>query len=690
MQNKLIVLLSVILLAVANPVLVIAKTTMESSSGTGYSSVEWQAIKLQESIENKIKRSLRPIITEDNYVIEVKVGIDLDRAEDPTPKKKIKSVQKKKVQFSNVAFPKNGDDFVVFNKLGLEAPIVGEEPIESEVSEAELNQKATIELNDRYNLFNFLETVNISITFDKSVSEKARENIKAVLDGLSFYTKDTIPQYNIQYIDLKEKPAKEEDKKDEKKQAAAVAKEAAPKKPEVIKEQIIQERRPDLDAREDRFKNLDIMIGMIAGALVLGLTALYINHKGNKVEETVTSVNENNDTVESETEEEVVAENTDSVDEENTNAGEDMIDLTGNDAVTAKINLGLERFRTVMQHHKSDAILQMKEWIQSGGTQESEALKALVQVLSDGELTEIFKLLNIDERSSWKTMLDGEMTKEEIAKSFVFIGNELIKKMMVPSLIDDYEICDLLLSVSAEDASKYCVKYPSLGVVFANVLSAKVISEMFKMLPHDVAVNIIESSTVFKREEIMQQMPMLKELLIKAKESKERPPFLKRIIDILPTAKPDIERRLYTTLLTHLSVDEASSIALSVLPSEIVDRLPGETFKEVMGVMSQDDQVFYLACLNENSRERQLDRFAPTGSKIRDMLEMELEGLLGNDVQMKRLTGERKAEVMQNFLKAARNYLSKNAGAKKEVWPVTREWLESIKSEIDYQKKKAA
>lgn len=137
------------------------------------------------------------------------------------------------------------------------------------------------------------------------------------------------------------------------------------KKPEVIKEQIIQERRPDLDAHEDRFKNLDIMIGMIVGALVLGLTALYINHKGNKVEESITSVNENTDSIESEVDQEVNAENEDSVDEENTDVGEDMIDLTGNDAITAKINLGLERFRTVMEHHKSDAILQIKEWIQA-------------------------------------------------------------------------------------------------------------------------------------------------------------------------------------------------------------------------------------------------------------------------------------------------------------------------------------
>lgn len=672
-----------------------AKTVGTSAevNGVSYNSVEWQAIKLQESIESKIKRSLRPIVADDDYIIEVKVKIDLDRAEDPTPKKKIKSVQRKKVQFSNVAFPKDGDAFVVFNKLGLEAPIVGEEPIESEVSDAELNQKAIIELNDRYNLFNFLESVNVNITFDNGLSPKTRGNIKSTLDGLSFYLKDAIPQFNVQYVELKEKPEEIVDEEKEKgKKVEEVLKEVPPKEEEVKKEHIVEERRPAIDKKEDRFKNLDIMIGLIVGAVVLGLAALYIAKSGSKSEEKIESDNVNDDTSEQKVEEEIIAENEDTS-ENNDNqeeTGEDMIDLTLNDAVTAKINQGLERFRTVMQHHKSDTILLIKEWIKAGSESEAAALTALVQVLNDQELSEIFKLLSIDERGSWKLFLDGEMKKEEVAKAFIFIGNEIIKMMMVPSLIEDYEVCDLLLSLSAEDASKYCVQYPDLGIVFTNVLSGKVISEMFKLLPNELSLDIIERSTVFRKDEILKQMPLLKGLLLKSKASKERPPFLKTIIEILPTAKADLERKLYSTLLNHLTIEETSLIAVSILPSEVLDRLPGETFKEVMSVMSQEDQIVYLACLSEGHRNKQLERFAPAGSKSRDLIEIELSTVLGNEMMMKRLNGERKNMVMQNFLKVARDYLSKNAEAKKEVQPVMREWLDGIKKEAVTKKARVA
>jgi hypothetical protein len=658
-----------------------AKVDEVGSSGASFNSVEWQTIKLQESIENKIKRSLRPIIIEDNYIIDVKVAIDLGRVEDPTPKKKTKSIQQKKVQFSNAAFPKDGDDFVVFNKLGLEAPIVGEQPIETEVSEAELNERVMIELNDRYNLFNYLESIRINITFDKELSESTRESIQAILNGLSFYTKDTIPQFNVQYISLKDKNAIIDEKSRLIEEENKKLKDELRKKA-VVKEQIIEERKPAQALQEDRFKNLDIMIGMIVGALVLGLTALYINSKGSKVEEKLESTNTN--TSEEHVEEEIVAENEESVQEEkHEDIGEDMIDLTLGDAITAKINQGLERFRTVMQHHKGESILLIKEWIKAGAGPESDALKALVQVLSDQELADIFKLLTNDERGSWKLILDGEMTKEEVAKSFVFIGNEIIKMMMVPSLIDDYEICDLLLSLSAEDAAKYCLKYPDLGIVFTNVLSGKVISEMFKQLPVHVTVDIIEKSAIFKKDEVLKQMPFLKNLLQKVKESKERPPFLKRIIEILPTATADIERKLYSTLLVHLTVEETSQIALSVLPNEVMARLPDETFREVMSLMSQENQIIYLACLSNMERNTQLERFAARGSKNREMLEIELSSLVDNELSMRRLTGERKNAVMQNFLKVARDYLSKNAMAKKEVTPVVRDWLEDIKGEIN-------
>lgn len=86
MQNKILFIIALIISMCVMPMNLSAKMS-ELSQGTPLMPVEWQAIRLQESIEGKIIRSLNPIIKESDYVIEVKIGLDLDNFEDPSSKK---------------------------------------------------------------------------------------------------------------------------------------------------------------------------------------------------------------------------------------------------------------------------------------------------------------------------------------------------------------------------------------------------------------------------------------------------------------------------------------------------------------------------------------------------------------------------------------------------------------------------
>ncbi len=592
--------------------------------------IEWQAIKLQENIEVKIKRSLLPIISSDDYIIEVKIGVDTDKAEDPSSKKVTKNIQSKKVQFSLAEAPEEGDDFVVFNKIGLEAPLIGDEPVEITSSEVELSQKAIIEMNDRYNLFNFLETIDINLTFDKNLDPKAKQSIQQVIKGLSFNTKDVIPQINTQYIELKI-PKKMEKKPDAPGSPAALAaaKEAAKKSESIF----------------DRFKNLDIMLGLIFSALLIALAMIFIARKGSKVEEdgALTNENKNEDEVKTESNETSTEESDLPPPIDETLEGDDMsIDLTKTDPMTTKIIESLDRFRKILNHHYNDMALMVKAWIKVGKGEEARALKALVQLLNDGELASIFKCLNIDERATWKMCLGVDLSKEELAKSCHFISNQIIQMMMVPSLIDDYEICDLLLALRAEDAAQFSEKNLELGVVFANVLSAKTIGEMFKLLPLETSSEIIEKSTYFKKEDVLAKMPLLKSAMLDFKERRERPPFIKRIVDILPNAKAQLEKKLYGTLLKHLTFEDVRDLAVSTLPGALLNSLPESFFKDVVGKMSIEKQVEYFTILDTEERENALNRFAGKGSKGREMIDLELSTILKNEILVEKIKAERK------------------------------------------------
>lgn len=628
--------------------------------------IEWQAIKLQENIEDKIKRSLLPVIKSEEYVIEVKIGVQADRAEDPSSKKITKNIQSKKVQFSVAEAPEDGDDFVVFNKIGLEAPIIGDEPVEITSSEVELTQKAMIEMNDRYNLFNYLETIDINLTFDKALDSKAKQSIQQIIKGLSFNTKDVIPQINTQYIELK------------------VLKKAETKAPTAgasANQQKIQ--NPEKTSILDRFKNLDIMLGLILSALLIALAMIFIARKGSKVEEEGMLNNENKN------EDEVVAENKELDSEEGKDEslemsespeGDDMsVDLTKTDQMTLKIIEGLDRFRKILNHHYNDMALLVKSWIKTGKGEEANALKGLVQLLNDTELSSIFKCLNIDERATWKMCLNTDLSKEELAKAYHFISSQIIQMMMVPSLIDDYEICDLLLALRAEDAAKFSEKNLELGVIFANVLSAKTIGEMFKLLPLDVSSEIIERSTYFKKEDVLAKMPILKTAMLEFKERRERPPFIKRIVDILPSAKPQLEQKLYATLLRHLSLEDVKNLALSVFPGALLSSLPETFFKEIVGKMTIENQVQYFAVLDNEERENALSRFATKGSKGREMIDLELATVLKNEVLLEKIKSERKEFIEIEFLNQVREQLNENPESQNSVMGMIEVWLQEIK-----------
>ena len=623
--------------------------------------IEWQAIQLQENIESKIIRSLNPIIKESDYIIEVKIVYDKDKAELPSSKKYVKNKQSKKIKFNNSELPKDGDDFIVFNKLGLEAPLVGEEPVEIETSEVEQSQQAMIEMNDRYNLFNFLNAIEIKLTFDKGLSGKTKESINKIINGISFNTKDVVTQINTQYLDLKASKVKNDDLKQLPMSGKAEA------------------EKNGIDKWGERFKNLDIMLGLICSAILLGIVALVIARMGSKHEgvEENKSDNTNNGLNEDIVQEETI--------EENSLAKEDDmdIDLTKTDAQTLKIVAGLERFRKVYSHHYNDMILLLKSWIKVGKGQEAEALKGLVATLTDSELSEIFKGLTIDERGAWKICLNSEMNKEEIAKAFTFISNKIIEAMMVPSLIEDYEVCDLLLDLSGEDAARFCMDHPELGGVFANVLSAKVIGRMFEIMPVHMTADIIEKSSAFKKEEVIKQMPLLKEKLIEIKLKRERPPFLKRIFDILPNAKPEIERKLYSTLITHCSLEDVRETAMKIFPQDLIHNVSEVMFKNILTLMSFENQVMYFAMCSDDIREERLSKFAPEGTKNREMLTIEINSLTENELKLKRVQQDRKDEIDKEYINCARSYISSDNEAQMEVKALVDQWLKSIKEEVE-------
>lgn len=655
-----------------------------------FSPIEWQIVNLQENIEKKIIRSLAPIIAQDEFIIEVKIGIDKDNQDSPSSKNITTTKQAKKVQFNNTEVPSNSDDYVVFNKFGLEAPIVGEEPVEIKTSESELSQKAFIEMSDRYNLFKYLQVISINLTFDKGLPQQTKDVVRKVIQGLTFNLEGIVPQINIQFLELRSsKVAKiEKAKQDEKTGNGNLKGE--------LKEV------PALKSLLEKMENLDLMAGIILASIILASALFYMARQSGKNQSAgaaaagaagdpakANAADRSNGSPAEASDgnsppagagsmaQQILGEDEE---EENQEEEDDMkIDLTKTDPITTRINEELERFKKVYANHQNQTILMMKGWIKASKPMDELALRSLIQVLTDNELAEMFNLLTIDERAGWKSCLQEELTKEEVAKGFTYIGQKVMEMMMVPSFIDDYEICDLLLDISADDAARFSKENHELGIIFVNVLSSNIVSEMFKQLPDDTVIELIDSVQGYNKTQILDRMPLLKEKLMEVKAKREKAPFIKRIFELLPTAKAEIEPKLYATLLKNFSLEEVKNASLKVIPGSIANTLPDAIFKQVIALMPIEMQVQFFASMDKEERDDYLNKFASKGSKNREMIDLELNPILKNEMQLKRLQNDRKEALKKEYLSFARQYISSSPDAQKEVEPMIESWLNEIR-----------
>ena len=87
-------------------------------------SLSWQKLQLEERIYTKLDNNLGAIVPSKQYILDVLITINLPKkpnftATNPTAKKQIK--------FTNLKADKNvPKDYIVFSKLGLEAPLVND------------------------------------------------------------------------------------------------------------------------------------------------------------------------------------------------------------------------------------------------------------------------------------------------------------------------------------------------------------------------------------------------------------------------------------------------------------------------------------------------------------------------------------------------------------------------------------
>jgi hypothetical protein len=560
----------------------------------------------------------------------------------------------------------------------------------------EIKQVQPNNLNNKIVREKPINYVEVKIIFDRSLTKKQSEILTKVIRQQKFIAKNITTNVIIQYQDLKvarvpSLPNKQTIKepvispvkniKNLENESPKLAEKPTPitdiKKSSVLPKTVakpIVQPQPERNWYDD-FMELDILLFFAGMTLFLGLVVYFIKKTKNrrKISEEVLKVDDLDSTI--------------NVDTANEESIVPLQEAYNEEVINEEVKIfkeydGLVKFRKMMIMDFSLIVSLVKTWITVGAGTENLALKALVVSLEDSELEILFKAISFNERKAWKESLDTDLSIEEMEFALNFIGDQILEAKLIPSLIGDVKVCERLLEFSPRDVYRFCHEEPDLRGVIVCVLTAKSVSDLFAIMPTSLTADTIEKSSNLIKSDILAKIPDLKEKILKVSINGNSPPFLRKIIDLLPSANIEVEKHLYSILLKYSLWEEVIKIAINSLPVAIINQLPSQLFVKVVESMSFEEKIKYFTLINDvNKRTLELDKFAIKGNQIREELETGINQILKNDIALKRLNLEMSKMEVNIFTATARNYLKSNLQAQLQIRSLLETWLIKVKEE---------
>jgi hypothetical protein len=678
-------------------------------------SLEWQKQELAGKINSKIKTSIIPIIKNDEYLIDVEIEASdpvkpefnktdeeaaLEKAqkeekekeeekeekagltpEEIAEQKKIKAKEarerelknRNKVRLSNVD-PKNiPEDSILFSKLGLEAPLIDDfndfqpdgkiilsygdatqkakEKLTAEKSkQAKLKEKlnalknkpkpSAVEQIWKYNqsidIFQNLKSVKIKVQLSKELVTSTRDTISDVLNGLTFNLGKIKPALTIEYVDMTENFSKG----------------------------IKTSKLTDILGWLSRFSTA---LGLVMASLLIGVLAWVLFNRYEKLQEM---------------ERNAAAAGSGAGDDEDDDDDDDDSDLDagmmgmGNDLSERGLN-GIERFKTFLLKNNVDAALLVKKWIKLGDKDEVNALRALVQQLENNELSKVFAILSQNERNSWKGFLDRTIDSDGLRKANLFISNQIVEEIIVPSAITDPEALDLLLRIKPENAAKFVQENPEEGKILMNVMNTKFVAKIIDYIDNSKVDGIINSSLEFNESSLESMLDSFKSKLKNYQSVVSRTPFLERVIELIPIAAPSRENALYKALGKSGEQESLYDLAMDNFPAVLIVKLPSFFIKDLLQRYPMEQKIEMFLSVEEQIREQFIPIYAPAGSKANDMLELEFQKAENDLVFQKNIRSNRE-QIWKSFVDYSRKTIKSNKAIKRDIDGIVTEWSEKI------------
>jgi hypothetical protein len=596
------------------------------------SSIQWQRIDLEKNIKEKIHDVISPIIKSGEYII--KVDVKLKDNIDPTisgggggPEgSDNKNAQKKKskVSLTDIDPKLARADYIVFSKIGMESPIFPEENVDANgkpESEPPNIGKSLLELNKTLDLFQYIESIKINVNLDDFLGDETKDTINKLLTGLDLTFSGIKASLDITYLDMKE-----------------------------IKKGLTK-IDPNLKRKEDLelYSKFGTAVGLVLTALLLSLVGFLLFKKYSDLQERLAEINKPQETQSNNEKSE------DDKDKENEEESLSPASMTTNaNEALSNVN-GIDRFRMLLKSRPQSAGIFIKKWIKDQSNNAKSALILIVQELESSELTQIFDLLNLNDREEWKGKLDKVLTPEEEKQAHYFINTDIIQEQIVPSLVTDEDAIDLLLTLTPEKAAEFIQAENQFAPILMNVMTSSFINQMIKNFDAPLAEKVITQSVFIDKDTLISNIESFKEKLTPFANVQKRSQFLSKILEMLPEAGPSTEEALFKGIAVSGSLDLLLQNFKVQFPNSLLGQLSDEALSKALQTYSRTKRVELIVISDENTANKMMNLIAPENTKARDMLNLDLEKF-SDELAKKRLL-DKKEDVHSDYLKHVRSLI---------------------------------
>ncbi len=660
------------------------------------SSMGAQRLNLENSIREKIADVLDSIITKDAYTIDVLIETSdpqrpawyqrdgepakkkskkekADKAEAKKVDEQLKKEEEKeksergKIRFVDDNEPVDEGSVIIFDKLGIEAPLIDdfndfqpdgkimltmkggqeimpkkEEPkkeVLNEVEEKVAFADQMWKFQNAIDIFNNLQKVKIEIGLSSALSMELRSKIESYIKKINFNLGRVKPEIKFNYIllgnDLKQS---------------------------------------DWSAKLWKFFEL---LGKYATFLGLVVSMIIFAFFSNKLlERYFALMKENGSSDAMNIEMNAPERDEDSDDKDDIPEGRGG----GGEVVPAGIAGfdGLKRFREYRDISPADAVILIKRWIAENSEQGKQSLKALVQRMEMKELEEIFTELSVNEKKKWQALMTEPLNMQDLAVANDYISNQIVQNIILPSYLDDKEVFSMIYQLTPEQVVELIAKNKKAGAALINVLNTNFVMNVFKKCPEDIKIGLVNQAMMLKPEDIKASQDNLKMELTKFVNTKTEAPFFDKIAQLIPVSLDiNFESHLYSLLAKEKAFSLIKEISEKYFPASLIAELPETMLKELLQNYPLQKKVRLFLTLDDELRDELMAIFAPAGTKAHDMLEMEFENIKSNEQEFNRILGA-KDEYWSDFVHYVRKSIKSTKHYANEARNVVNEWSDAL------------